>query len=1092
MDFTELVNEIEIEIPKHAQANYQYVVIRYLLLVKSAKKSDVIESLQKYNQNKENNDYQSVFDTLQNSKFNIIEKNKNITLSNTNDLSDKKIYDLVLKCEKNIQKMINDGFGTTPTEKYMTFKDAAKRILKEKNFPMNYTDITNIALAKNLIKTEGETPNFTLFTKLITDIKNNGKDSEFLKTGESTFFINYKFTVIESKEELKKVEERFIEKLNQNTTKSGKIRINVKKGSFDRIAGWIPDYGFWWATSDDQNKDHYWNAFGLEEPKWNTNANHKMWVQVNPPIKDRDRTTGGTFLKDVNGEYYVAHNGKVGGGSEGVGKWNFQNFMYYSDRWIEVIDSDKKPEELLLVTKIDDENFFKNIREYIDKAYEFKHIENKEKFSINPEKFKILHEKFLEKIYKESIKKGHSNEESHFKNFSNKYLVNKEIIFKNQVYENARKVLEFDKWVEFLNKPGTIVGKIKNVCDQKVCQKLLSPPKNGIENGQAGMLYKLSDKQIPEFEKIIYKFCVESNEDKFAKSFDDLILFLKENKLPVNSQFMAYLSFLKNKELYVPIRIMDFQKIMIYYDIIEKSTSKFSWKEYKQILDLLESLKSKLEEQYPRPNTVEVHSYLWEIVNIDMRITNTKNNTLPVNIQNHKNGEFSEYFKILENKNQFIFYGPPGTGKTYKAKKIAQAFIEGSKVYEIPEEPDYSKYVEDSLKKLSISNSFDLDNFGNNKFLIKNPDGEKARGKLIFINSGKSEPNKCSVTIDEDTIDFLSGIDKGRRYIIVVNSETRNFVVIPHQMIIDKFLLSLDKMGKTEHRFIIKISRDHAEFLYSDERGEQFQKCTRLLHNFEIMFDKSILPCQFFEKVTFHQSFSYEEFLEGIRPEVSVDNKFITYPVKPGIFKKICACASADEKQRYVLLIDEINRGNISKIFGELITLIEKDKRGSKNALRLPYSKEMFDVPPNLYIIGTMNTADRSLVKLDVALRRRFAFVELMPKSSELDDNKISGISVRKILDKINQRIKDKGRREYQIGHAYFMPDGKTVDSISQLQYIFAYEIIPLLREYFFDNDEKLKEILKEQFIDWENMTVKDDWQKNEGDFLQNLEEFMK
>lgn len=205
--------------------------------------------------------------------------------------------------------------------------------------------------------------------------------------------------------------------------------------------------------------------------------------------------------------------------------------------------------------------------------------------------------------------------------------------------------------------------------------------------------------------------------------------------------------------------------------------------------------------------------------------------------------------------------------------------------------------------------------------------------------------------------------------------------------------------------------------------------------------------------ITFHQSYSYEEFVEGIRPETK-DGK-ISYDVKSGIFKQICKAAEKDIDNSYVLLIDEINRGNISKIFGELITLLEKDKRiGSEKKglmVTLPYSQEQFGVPKNLYIIGTMNTADRSIALVDIALRRRFEFEELMPDSSKLVNPEI-GVDLRKLLEKINERIEYLYDRDHTIGHAYLMG----VKTLNELKDVFKNKIIPLLQEYFYGDWEKI------------------------------------
>lgn len=166
----------------------------------------------------------------------------------------------------------------------------------------------------------------------------------------------------------------------------------------------------------------------------------------------------------------------------------------------------------------------------------------------------------------------------------------------------------------------------------------------------------------------------------------------------------------------------------------------------------------------------------------------------------------------------------------------------------------------------------------------------------------------------------------------------------------------------------------------------------------------------------------------------------------------------------YVFIIDEINRGNVSKIFGELITLIEPTKRlGADEEMRciLPYSGVEFGVPKNVYIIGTMNTADRSLVQLDAALRRRFAFEEMMPKSELLNVTN-DGVDLNRLLTSINERITALLDREHQIGHSYFM----NVQNTSDLSTVFKQKIIPLLQEYFFDDYESIKKVLSEDFIE--------------------------
>lgn len=246
-------------------------------------------------------------------------------------------------------------------------------------------------------------------------------------------------------------------------------------------------------------------------------------------------------------------------------------------------------------------------------------------------------------------------------------------------------------------------------------------------------------------------------------------------------------------------------------------------------------------------------------------------------------------------------------------------------------------------------------------------------------------------------------------------------------------------------------------------RDEARDKYQEMLPNGRIVF------------ITFHQSMSYEDFIEGIKPKTKGGK--ITYEVKNGIFKELCAKAENDKSQNYVMIIDEINRGNVANIFGELISLIEDDKRlGASEELHaeLPYSHTIFGVPKNVYIIGTMNTADRSVEALDSALRRRFSFKEMMPKSELVPEENY----VRNIFEIINQRIEVLKDREHQIGHSYFMG----VENEDDLKDVFYDKIIPLLQEYFYGDYEKIQLVLGEGFVKKESESVKFAGDKS-GDF---------
>ena len=240
--------------------------------------------------------------------------------------------------------------------------------------------------------------------------------------------------------------------------------------------------------------------------------------------------------------------------------------------------------------------------------------------------------------------------------------------------------------------------------------------------------------------------------------------------------------------------------------------------------------------------------------------------------------------------------------------------------------------------------------------------------------------------------------------------------------------------------------------------------------------------------VTFHQSYGYEEFVEGLRPvlagEAEAEAGEVAYEIRPGVFKELCRKARQAPDQRFAMVIDEINRGNISKIFGELITLVEADKRDPMDGsmppaeVTLAYSGEKFSVPANVDIIGTMNTADRSLALLDTALRRRFDFVALMPDTraeknpADPDSAPLAGlvvtagaevIDVRLMLQRMNERIEALYDRDHCIGHAYLTGLADVSDGPARFDALaatFRNRIVPLLEEYFFEDWRKIRLVL--------------------------------
>jgi len=385
-----------------------------------------------------------------------------------------------------------------------------------------------------------------------------------------------------------------------------------------------------------------------------------------------------------------------------------------------------------------------------------------------------------------------------------------------------------------------------------------------------------------------------------------------------------------------------------------------------------------------------------------------------------------EKLKIANPINQ-ILYGPPGTGKTYKLQNEY-----------------FSKYTisETNLtKEQYIENEFnDLNWF-----------------QVITLIVLELESATVSQIMEHHFFSIKAKSSSAKNLRAQVWGNLQAHTVEDCENV---------KYTRRVNPLIFNKDEDGIWTILENELEELFPEAIQMLddlNNFQPSPSKLVKNYEF---ITFHQSFSYEDFVEGIKPIMKEGETDLGYEIQSGVFKRLCNRAKADPDNDYAIFIDEINRGNVSAIFGELITLIEKDKRaGAKNALevQLPYSKEKFSVPINLHIYGTMNTADRSVEALDSALRRRFTFKELMPKSSLLSEITFNGFTLEEVLTTINERIEILVDRDHTIGHSYFL--SVNTDDTMALSLVFQDKIIPLLQEYFYHDYEKLALILGSGFV---------------------------
>ena len=380
-----------------------------------------------------------------------------------------------------------------------------------------------------------------------------------------------------------------------------------------------------------------------------------------------------------------------------------------------------------------------------------------------------------------------------------------------------------------------------------------------------------------------------------------------------------------------------------------------------------------------------------------------------------------------------ILYGPPGTGKTYTTIAKAIEIIRGKKVGE--------EEINDEEKRKALKKQFDeYVQSGQIKFVTFH----QSYGYEEFVEGLKAYTEDKNIHyrvedgIFKEICKRIKECKEHKKWKVPQISEDR------FDKLYDIYAANLPNYAKNEtSNKKLKTSDGYEFYLYKNTaQGIEARSASSADGNPMPMSKDSL------KKILFDQDNSKSSYRYGTHPDAVLEDMLST--------------------MSYVLIIDEINRGNISKIFGELITLIEPSKRlGAYDEItvELPYSKEKFGVPSNLYIIGTMNTADRSIALIDTALRRRFEFVEMMPKYDELNETTIEGINVGEMLKTINERIEYLYDRDHTIGHAYFMSlkDGADIEELAS---IFKNKILPLLQEYFYDDWGKIRLVLGEsQFI---------------------------
>lgn len=384
-----------------------------------------------------------------------------------------------------------------------------------------------------------------------------------------------------------------------------------------------------------------------------------------------------------------------------------------------------------------------------------------------------------------------------------------------------------------------------------------------------------------------------------------------------------------------------------------------------------------------------------------------------------------------------IFTGVAGTGKTYQLQQLAKDYTE---FLPLGNNDDLLKRLVGPLSWREVICLIFLDEKKNNKVLLKVSD--LAQSKIFLAKASlKQRTDNLKQTIWGTLQQFSNP-----------NSTTVNYANRASQYFFDK--------DNSSNWFLMpEILPLLADLNYK-------------LDDYNSAISKTILGAnrqpqiQRFTLVSFHQAYGYEEFVEGIRPKIA-DNGQMTYSVEAGAFLKLCERAKADPNHRYAMLIDEINRANVSRVFGELMSLIEPSKRaGQANAMsvNLAYSGKPFSVPSNVDIYATMNTQDHSLAPLDLAFRRRFRFVECPPQPQLLGQIIVDGdvIDLAQLLTHLNQKIRQTLGKDSELGHSFLMG----IENLEELVMAFEQIIIPQVAQACQHNGQVMQAIFGRDLIE--------------------------